>query len=73
MTQATPLPKPDALLRQRQVLELFPVSAATWWAGIKTGRFPAPVRIGPNSVAWRASDVYALIERCAAESKEARS
>jgi hypothetical protein len=25
-----------------------PVSRSTWWAGVKTGRFPAPVKLGPK-------------------------
>ena len=51
------------LLRLPQVLKLFPVARTTWWRGIKDGRFPRPVRLGPRSVAWRASDITALIER----------
>lgn len=41
---------------------LVPVSRSTWYAGIGT-RFPAPVRLGPNSVAWRKSDIDALVAR----------
>jgi prophage regulatory protein len=39
-----------------------PVSKSTWWAGVKTGRFPAPVKLGPRITAWRAEDIRALIE-----------
>jgi predicted DNA-binding transcriptional regulator AlpA len=49
-------------LRLPQVLELFPVSKSTWWAGCKDGRFPKPVKLGPRITAWRASDIFALIE-----------
>jgi prophage regulatory protein len=52
-----------ALLRLPQVLQLIPVGKSTWWNGIKAGKFPKPVRFGPRSVAWRASDIKALIER----------
>jgi prophage regulatory protein len=52
-----------ALLRLPQVLKVFPVARTTWWRGIKDGRFPRPVRLGPRSVAWRASDIRELIER----------
>lgn len=37
------------------------VSAATWWAGVKAGRFPKPVRNGSMTF-WRGSDLLALIE-----------
>lgn len=40
-----------------------PVSKSTWWAGVKTGRYPKPVKLGPRVTAWRASDIAALVER----------
>ena len=53
----------DALLRLSQVLALIPVSRSTWWVGCKSGRFPKPVKLGPRTTAWRASDIHALLER----------
>jgi predicted DNA-binding transcriptional regulator AlpA len=44
---------------------LIPVSKSTWWAGIKTGRFPKPVKLGPRTSAWSVKDIRALIERLA--------
>jgi len=49
-------------LRIWQVLEVFPIGKSTWWAGVKEGRFPAPVKLGPRTTAWRADDIKALIE-----------
>jgi predicted DNA-binding transcriptional regulator AlpA len=43
------------------VLAEVPVSRSAWLAGVKAGRFPAPVRLSVRSVAWRAEDVRALI------------
>jgi prophage regulatory protein len=40
-----------------------PIGRSTWWAGIKTGRFPKPVKLGPRTTAWRVEDIRALIER----------
>lgn len=42
---------------------VLPVGRSTWWAGVKAGRYPAPVRLGPRMTAWRAEDIRALIER----------
>ncbi|WP_082128242.1 AlpA family phage regulatory protein [Hoeflea sp. IMCC20628] len=39
-----------------------PVSKSTWWAGIKDGRFPKPVKLGPRITAWRVEDIRTLIE-----------
>jgi prophage regulatory protein len=30
---------------------------------VKSGRFPAPVKLGPRTTAWRAEDIRALIEK----------
>lgn len=53
---------PTILLRLREVLRRVPVSRSTWYAGIAQGRFPRPVRLGARSVAWRASDIDALVK-----------
>lgn len=58
----TTLPPVSPLLREKQVLAIFPVSRSTWWAGVKTGRYPQPVKLGPKMTAWRARDIEALVE-----------
>ena len=42
---------------------IIPVSASTWWAGVKSGKFPAPVKLSANVTAWKISDIRALIDR----------
>ena len=39
-----------------------PVSKSTWWDGVKTGRYPKPVKLGPRITAWRVEDIRTLIE-----------
>lgn len=51
----------DRLLREAQVLELVPVSAATLWRSIKRGEFPRPIRISVRAVAWLESEIHAWI------------
>ena len=48
-------------LRLPQVLKVFPVSKSTWWAGVKEGRYPQPVKLSPKMTAWRVEDIRALI------------
>ncbi len=43
-----------------------PVSRSTWWAGVKSGRYPRPVKLGPRITAWRVEDIRRLIETGAA-------
>jgi predicted DNA-binding transcriptional regulator AlpA len=43
---------------------LIPVSKSTWWQGVKTGRYPQPVRtLGVRITVWRVEDIRALIEQ----------
>lgn len=39
-----------------------PVSKATWFRGVASGRFPQPVKLGPRSTAWRVEDLNKLLE-----------
>ncbi|MGH8478354.1 MAG: helix-turn-helix transcriptional regulator [Gammaproteobacteria bacterium] len=45
---------------------VIPVSPSTWWAGVKSGHFPKPVKLGPRITAWKVEDIRALVERVAA-------
>jgi len=49
-------------LRLPQILAIFPVSRSAFWAGVKTGRYPTPVKLSPRCTAWRVEDIRALIE-----------
>jgi len=41
---------------------LIPVSRSTWWAGVKEGRYPQPIRtLGLRITAWRVEDIRTLI------------
>ena len=40
-----------------------PVGRSTWWAGVKSGRFPKPVKLGPRTTAWKVQDIRDLIEK----------
>jgi hypothetical protein len=42
---------------------LIPVSRSSWWAGVKSGRFPQPIKLGPRTTAWKVEDIRDLIER----------
>ncbi len=41
---------------------IIPVSKSTWWDGVKSGRFPKPIKLGPGITVWRAEDIRQLIE-----------
>lgn len=52
----------DSFLRLPQVLQLIPVSRSGWWAGVKDGRYPTPVKLSARVTVWRMSDVQAYID-----------
>lgn len=61
---------PNGLYRIKSIVRtknggppLLDISPATWWAGVKSGRFPKPVRVGERMTCWRGSDLLALVER----------
>jgi len=42
---------------------LIPISKSGWWQGVREGRYPKPVKLGPNTSAWRVEDIRALIKK----------
>lgn len=71
MRAAIPLPE-TGFLRVNQIVgnpkatppipAIIPISKSTWWAGVKDGRFPEPVKLSPRVTVWRVEDIRALIE-----------
>lgn len=55
-------PNRERLLRIREVLQRLPISRTSLYDGVKVGLYPAPVRIGKRTVAWRESDIDRLIK-----------
>lgn len=61
----------DGLARLKQIIgdpnadppvpPVIPVSRSAWWAGVKTGRYPKGIKLGPRTTAWRWSDIKKLI------------
>lgn len=64
---STQLPE-TGFVRLPQILTHIPVSRSTWWAGVKSQKYPQPVKsLGANITAWRAEDIHALIARLSNE------
>lgn len=59
----------DALVRLSQILgdskrgtpPVIPISKSAWWAGVKAGKYPKPIKLGPRTTAWRVSEIRDLI------------
>ena len=53
------------LLRLKKIIQPggpIPVSKSTWYAGVRSGRFPSPIKLGPRISAYRAEDIRSLVE-----------
>lgn len=53
----------ESLLRLPQILERIPISKSSWWQGCKDGKYPKPIKLGPRTTVWRASEIEALINQ----------
>jgi prophage regulatory protein len=52
--------------RKRGMAGIIPMGRTSWYAGIQEGRYPKPVKLSERSVAWRSTDIEALITRLSA-------
>lgn len=60
MSTITALPE-TGFVRLPIVLAVFPVSRSAWWAGIKAGKYPKPVKLSERTSAWRVDDIRSLL------------
>jgi prophage regulatory protein len=49
-------------VRLPQILKVIPLCRTCWWEGVKSGRFPKPVKLSARCTAWRAEDIRELIK-----------
>lgn len=40
---------------------IIPVSKSDWWAGVKEGRYPAPIKLSERVTVWNADDLRSLL------------
>ena len=59
---------PNGLYRAKSIIRtknggppLIDVAPSTWWAGVKSGRFPQPIRLGPHLTCWRGADLIEFV------------
>ncbi|MGA3209211.1 MAG: AlpA family phage regulatory protein [Syntrophales bacterium] len=52
----------EGLLRVKQILQIIPISRSGWWQGVRRGRFPQPIKLGPRTTAWKVEDIRLLID-----------
>lgn len=64
----------DGLLTLKQIIgdqqhgfpPIIPVKKSCWWQGVKSGRFPKPLKIGNGRGSfWRARDIKKIVDGAA--------
>ncbi len=63
----------ESLLRLPQVLKIIPISKSAWWQGCKDGRYPKPIKLGPRTTVWKASDISAFMRELSRSSVQNES
>ncbi len=51
--------------RKKGIPAILPISRASWWKGIKDGKYPSGIKIGSRTTVWRVEDIRALVEKLA--------
>lgn len=59
------IPQTDRYLREREVLQILPISRYLLLTGIKAGKYPAGIKLSPRVTVWKQSDIDALMARLA--------
>jgi prophage regulatory protein len=45
------------------ILKIFPIGKSTWWEGVKSGKYPKPVKLSDRITAWKVEDIKNLIDQ----------
>jgi prophage regulatory protein len=49
--------------KRKGIPPIIPVSKSSWWAGVKSGKYPEPVKLSARCTCWRVDDIRSLIAR----------
>lgn len=52
----------EGYIRLPQILAVIPISKSSWWAGVRSGRYPPPVKLGPRTTAWAVDGIRKLLQ-----------
>ena len=49
--------------KNKDIPPIVPVSQSTWWLGVKSGKFPKPLKLSEGVTVWRGGDLLELLNR----------
>jgi prophage regulatory protein len=47
---------------KRGIEPLLPIGRSTFLAGVKSGKYPQPVKLGERTTAWKKAEILALLD-----------
>ena len=47
--------------KKKGIPPIIPVSKSSWWEGVKSGRYPKPIKLGERTTCWNVLDIRKLI------------
>jgi prophage regulatory protein len=57
--------------RKRGTPGVLPIGRTSFLNGVKSGKYPKPIKLGERSVAWRVEDIRALVNSISAQNQQA--
>lgn len=70
MTANTPTLPSTGFVRLSTVLQFLPYGRTRWYAGVRSGEFPSPVKLGPRTAGYRVEDILDLIQRLGEQTQQ---
>ena len=49
--------------KNKDIPPIVPVSQSTWWLGVKSGKFPKPIKLSEGVTVWRGADLLKLFDQ----------
>lgn len=51
----------EGYVRLPKILEVIPIGKTSWWGGVKSGKYPKPIKLGHRTTVWDVRDIRQLI------------
>jgi len=45
------------------IVPIVPVGKSSWWAGVKSGKYPPAYKLGPKTTVWKVEDIRTLLDQ----------
>lgn len=59
--------------KEKGIEPILPIGRSTFLAGVRTGKYPKPIKLGEKTTAWRKIDIQKLVDSFNATSEESNS